>query len=279
MRYSSHIAPVTRPWLAQIRLNLSFLQPIAMAIGLSPALRSAAPVRRQHPGPRYNMGAWLIAGVFIVQVPSAMALEWADLWFTPDQQGQRLLDRGEYQQAAGKFTTPESIGAALFLAGDFEKAASVLGRSASAQAHYNRGNAHIMLGEYDAAIAAYQSALTQRPDWPEAEQNLQIASLRKQALAPPEDDSGGTGGQLEADEIVFDDTGRVNKSSSEQVIDATEQQLGEDAMRAMWLRKVETRPADFLAARFNYQLATRESPISEDGPADKDVAESEKDHE
>jgi Ca-activated chloride channel family protein len=202
----------------------------------------------------------LIIVVIIMQAPSAMALDWVDLWFTPEQQGQRLLDQGEYQQAAGKFTTTESIGAALFLAGDFENAASVLGRSASAEAHYNRGNAHIMLGEYDAAIDAYLSALTKRPNWPEAEQNLQIATLRKQALAPPEDDFGGTGGQLEADEYVFDDTGRVNKSSGEQVIDAADQQLSEDAMRAMWLRKVETRPADFLAARFNYQLATRENP-------------------
>jgi Ca-activated chloride channel family protein len=202
----------------------------------------------------------LIIVVIIMQAPSAMALDWVDLWFTPEQQGQRLLDQGEYQQAAGKFTTTESIGAALFLAGDFENAASVLGRSASAEAHYNRGNAHIMLGEYDAAIDAYLSALAKRPNWPVAEQNLQIATLRKQALAPPEDDFGGTGGQLEADEYVFDDTGRVNKSSGEQVIDAADQQLSEDAMRAMWLRKVETRPADFLAARFNYQLATRENP-------------------
>ena len=206
----------------------------------------------------------LIILVIIMQAPSAMALDWADLWFTPDQQGQRLLDQGEYQQAAAKFTTPGSIGAALFLAGDFEKAASVFGRSATAEAHYNRGNAHIMLGEYDAAIDAYQSALNKRPNWAKAEQNLQIATLRKQALAPPEDDFGGTGGQLEADEIVFDDTGRVNKSTSEQVIDAADQQLSEDAMRAMWLRKVDTRPADFLAARFNYQLATRETPQTGD---------------
>jgi len=216
----------------------------------------------------------LISILFIVLAPSAVAFEWANLWFTPDQQGQRLMDQGEYQQAAGKFTTPESIGTALFLAGEFEKAASVLGRSASAEAHYNRGNAHVMLGEYDAAIAAYQSALGKRPDWPEAEQNLQIATLRKQALAPPEDDFGGTGGMLEADEYVFDDTGRVNKSSGEQVIDAADQQLSEDAMRAMWLRKVETRPADFLAARFNYQLATRESPAHEGESVDRDAPES-----
>ena len=225
--------------------------------------------------PRHNIVAWLLTVFALLgTAPSAMAFEWADLWFTPDQQGQRFMDQGEYQQAAGKFTTPESIGTALFLAGDFEKAASVFGRSASAEAHYNRGNAHVMLGKYDAAIAAYQSALGKRPDWPEAEQNLQIATLRKQALAPPDDDFGGTGGQLEADEYVFDDTRRVNKSSNEQVIDAADQQLSEDAMRAMWLRKVETRPADFLAARFNYQLATRESPVSEDETTDEDIPES-----
>ena len=117
--------------------------------------------------------------------------------------------------------------------------------------------------QYDAAIDAYQTALEKRAKWPEAEQNLQIAKLRKQALAPPDDDFGGTGGMLGADEIVFDDTGRVNKSSSEQVIDAADQQLGEDAMRAMWLRKVETRPADFLAVRFNYQLARKENAQAE----------------
>ncbi len=208
--------------------------------------------------------------LLMTQIPSARAFEWADLWFTPDQQGQRLMDRGEYKQAAGKFTTAEKIGAALFLAGEFENAATVLGRSGSAEATYNRGNANIMLGQYEAAIEAYQNALSKRPGWREAEQNLQIAILRKQALAPPDDDFGGTGGQLEADEIVFDQTGRVNKSSSEQVIDAAEQQKGEDAMRAMWLRKVETRPADFLAARFNYQLATREVASAESSEANSD---------
>ena len=207
--------------------------------------------------------------LLLLQASSVLAFEWADLWITPDQQGQRLMDKGEYQQAAGKFTTPESIGAALFLAGDFEKAASVFGRSASAEAHYNRGNANIMLGQYDAAIDAYQSALSKRPEWPEAEQNLQIATLRKQALAPPDDDFGGTGGQLEADEFVFDLKGD-NKSSGEQIIDAADQQLGEDAMRAMWLRKVETRPADFLAARFSYQLAIREHKETEGEVTDND---------
>ena len=206
----------------------------------------------------------LILTLSLTQAPSVMAFEWSDLLFTPDQQAQRLMQQGKYQQAAEKFTTPERIGTALFMAGDFESAAAVLGLSSSAEASYNRGNSLIMLGQYEPAIEAYQDALSKRPDWQEAEQNLQIAILRKQALAPPEDDYGGTGGQLEADEIVFDDTGRVNKSSSEQVIDAADQQMGEAAMRAMWLRKVETRPADFLAVRFNYQLAKQESASNEE---------------
>jgi len=200
-----------------------------------------------------------------IQMTPAVAFDWRDLWLTPDQQAQRFMNQGKYQQAAEKFTTPESIGAALFMAGDFKNAASVFGRSTSAEAHYNRGNANIMLGEYDAAIDAYQIALSKRPDWPQASQNLEIAKLRKLALAPPDDDAGGTGGMLEADELVFDQSGRVNKSSEEQVIEAGDEQLSDDAMRAMWLRKVETRPADFLAARFNYQLATRESKEADDG--------------
>ena len=212
----------------------------------------------------------LLLILLLTQISPALAFEWADLWFTPDQQAQRLMDQGEYQQAAGKFTSPERIGTALFMAGEFESAASVLGRSSSAQAHYNRGNALIMLGQYEPAIEAYQNALSKQPGWQEAEQNLQIAILRKEALAPPDDDYGGTGGQLEADEIVFDNTGRVNKSSSEQVVDAADQQLGEDAMRAMWLRKVETRPADFLAVRFNYQLARKENSQTENEVADSD---------
>jgi len=53
--FSSHIAPLSRLWLVQLRLNLCFLQPIAMAIGFSPARRSAAPVQRQIPGKWHNM--------------------------------------------------------------------------------------------------------------------------------------------------------------------------------------------------------------------------------
>jgi Ca-activated chloride channel family protein len=208
----------------------------------------------------------VIALVFL-SVTGAARADWLSLWLTPDQQGERLFEHGDYAEAARKFTTPERIGVALFRAGEFKQAAAVFGRSNSAEAAYNRGNALVMQGQYEAAMSSYELALQRKPGWLEAEQNLEIARLRKLAMAPPEDDYGGTGGQLEADEIVLDSSGRVNKSSQEQTIEAGDQSLSEEALRALWLRRVQTRPADFLAAKFAYQLAAQESESAEEGSA------------
>ena len=127
---------------------------------------------------------------------TAMAAGWTDLWLTPDQQAQRMAEDGQWAEAAGRFTRPEHIGYAWYRAGEFEKAAAALGRAPGAAPAYNRGNALVMLGRYEAAIDAYQRALELRPDWVEAEQNMALARIRLAALAPPEDDAGGTGGML-----------------------------------------------------------------------------------
>ena len=54
------------------------------------------------------------------------------------------------------------------------------------------------------AIDAYDRALQFRPAWREAIENRVLAVLRRNRMQPPDDDAGGTGGELEADEIVFD---------------------------------------------------------------------------
>jgi Ca-activated chloride channel family protein len=184
---------------------------------------------------------------------SVLAGGWEDFWFTPDQQGQRLSREGRYLEAAKVYETPEYRGVAYFQGGDFESAASVFGRLTSPEAAFNRGNSLLMLGRYDEAIAGYQAALVGRPDWLEASENLAIAKARKEMLAPPDDDAGGTGGQLEADEIVFDDSGRVNKSGTEIEADGGEE-MSDDEMRAVWLRRIQNDPAEFLRSRFAYQL-------------------------
>jgi Ca-activated chloride channel family protein len=86
-------------------------------------------------------------------------------------------------------------------------------------------------------------------------------------LAPPDDDAGGTGEEVEADEIVFDDTGRVDKSGTESENEGGEG-LSDDEMRAVWLRRIQNDPAEFLKARFAYQLYRDQQGGEGDGDPD-----------
>lgn len=176
----------------------------------------------------------------------------SNLWRSPDRQGQLLMEEKDYADAAETFTDPMQRGAALFKAGEFKDALAVFNTIVTTDAQYNRANCQMMLGKYDVAIALYGKVLADRPDWQPATTNLEIAIARKAALAPPDDDAGGTGGQLGADEIVFDD--RAKNSESEEIVESADgEPMSDEEMRALWLRKVQTRPADFLRAKFSYQ--------------------------
>lgn len=192
------------------------------------------------------------AGAFLPGFAGAAGF--IDFWLTPDQQGQRLSTQGQHLQAAEVYRDSNRRASAYFRGGDFESAAALWGRLPGAEAAYNRGTALIMLGRYDAAIESLESALEVRPGWAQAEQNLAIARVRKQRLEPAGDDAGGTGGKLGADEIVFDESGRVNQSGTEVTSDEESEELSDEAMRAVWLRRAQGSPSDFLRARFSWQI-------------------------
>ena len=208
------------------------------------------------------------AGLLLLLIPvSATAAGFLDLWLTPDQQGQRLFEQERYLDAAAVFEDPSRRAAAFYRGGDFESAASLYGAVGGADAAYNRGNALIMLGRYDAAMASFDQALQQRPEWAEAMQNREIARLRFERLQPPDDDAGGTGGQLGADEIRFDDSGRVDGGGTE-VTEQGADEMTDQAMRAIWMRRVQSDPGDFLRTRFSYQLYRDEQEAGDDAPGD-----------
>jgi len=180
------------------------------------------------------------------------SLTWAGLWFTPDQQGRRHFERGEFLAAAEVFQDPLWQGAAFYRAGEFEKAARAFARRDTAEAHYNQGNAWLMNGKYEDAIDSYDRALTRRPAWQEAADNRDLAAARLKMTTVTGGDMGDQ--KIGADKIVFD---KNAKSEGQDTEVAGGKALSDQETQSLWLRRVQTRPADFLKAKFEYQQAMK----------------------
>lgn len=193
---------------------------------------------------------WILIAAGQVQ---AGEFRFSSLWLTSDQAGQRLFKDGKFLKAAEMFSDPMWRGAALYQGGEFEAAATVFARVDSAEAAFNRGNAFVLLGRYEEALGAYDRALQLKPAWKAALENRRIAKIRAKKKERPEGDQGGMT-EIGADEIVFDqDKGRKKSGESGQTEGG--KAMSENELQAMWLRRVQTRPADFLRARFAYQAA------------------------
>ncbi|MCB9769393.1 MAG: tetratricopeptide repeat protein [Candidatus Omnitrophica bacterium] len=175
-------------------------------------------------------------------------------WMTPDQKGQVLMNRGEFKKAAEIFRDPYRRGVAWFRAGEFEKAEQDFARIATPQAEYNRGNCLVMRGKYDQAVERYDRALKLKPEFEDAKKNRAIAVARSKLINKKGGDAGDQ--RLGADKIVFD---KDKKSGGQKTEIQKNQLMSAAAMQAMWLRKVQTKPEDFLRAKFAYQEANPES--------------------
>ncbi|WP_049265866.1 VWA domain-containing protein, partial [Pseudomonas aeruginosa] len=101
----------------------------------------------------------------------AMAFQFEDLWLRPDQQGQRLLQRGQADEAAKRFEDFRWKGLSLYQARDYAAAAQAFAQGDQADDHYNRGNALARQGELEAAVDAYEQALERQPQLVAAQRN------------------------------------------------------------------------------------------------------------
>ncbi len=183
------------------------------------------------------------------------------LFSTQDQTAQRLFNAREFSKAAKLFTEPMQQGVAWFKAGDFKRAAASFGRTGTADGLYNRGNAMIMLGEYETAITTYEAALKIRPDWKEAKANMNLAKLRLARFEPPENQQSqkSVGEDDKPDEIVFDDRAKDKADANTEVIAGEGADMSDAALRALWLRRVQTKPAEYLKLKFLYQHQVAQS--------------------
>jgi len=122
----------------------------------------------------------LLPLLLLAQPNTANALEFNDLWQTPDQRGAALLER-DPAAAAEQFKDPAWRASAQYRAGDYAAAAESYAQLSGSDAAYNRGNALAKAGKLDEAIAAFEEALAQDPDMSDAQRNKAIVEdLKKQ---------------------------------------------------------------------------------------------------
>lgn len=186
---------------------------------------------------------YLLAATILIGNDRAEAADdrFLDLWMTPDQQGRRAFERGDFQGAAEVFTDPAWRGAALYRAGRFQDAIDAFAESDTAESYYNQGNALMHLDKAEEAIAAYQQALKRRRDWTDAKTNLEIAEKRKADKDKQEQDEQQEQAGMDPDEVQFDDKAKKGQ-------DATIQ--GAPQTADMWMRNIQVSPADLLARKF-----------------------------
>jgi Ca-activated chloride channel homolog len=110
----------------------------------------------------------------------AYALSWDDLWYTPDQQGQKALENGEPQRAQQLFEDKQWAGTAAYDSEDYESAVQQFSEGDSADDWYNRGNALARAGKIDEAIEAYKESLARKADQTDAMENLALLEQQKQ---------------------------------------------------------------------------------------------------
>ena len=120
----------------------------------------------------------LIAPLLFTNQP-VEALEWQDLWQTPDQQASEAMKAEDYEAAKDLFEDSRWRGSAAFKAGDFDQAIADFSQDDSAIGDYNHGNALAKAGDFEGAIEAYNNALSKEPKMEDARFNLDLVEQLK----------------------------------------------------------------------------------------------------
>jgi Ca-activated chloride channel homolog len=183
-------------------------------------------------------------GLQLVVSTPADAAEIADMWFTPDQQGRRAFERGDFERAASHFKDPMWKGIALYRAGHFQDAIDSFAAIDTAESWFDQANSLFHLGKLDDAVAAYRKALEKRPNWPEASADLAVAQRLLKQQKDEESEQQQAPNQ-KPDSVQFDDKGKQGKAGPVAVAEQTSE---------MWMKNIEVSPTDLMARKFAIEL-------------------------
>jgi Ca-activated chloride channel family protein len=177
---------------------------------------------------------------------------WMDLWLTPDQQGRYYFEHAQYEKAAEHFEDPAWRGLSFARAGKYQDALNEFALNDSADAWFNQGDALAHLGKYPEAVRAFQEALARRHPWPEAQQNLEL--VQSLIPSPKKNEEREDPAEDTPDKVQYDEKGKQGKK-----IKMRAEAIDPAKLAEIWMRNIQTTPADFLRRRFEMQAAQQKS--------------------
>ena len=210
-------------------------------------------------------------------------------FFTKDQRGQMLYDKGEKQKAAETFQSGNLKGYAYYELGDLEKAAEAYSTDVSPQGFYNLGRIYAEMGDLAAAQQAFNTAYELDPDLGQARVNLDVITEKLDSIAAVQGLEEGKELNSKADPKEFEEyTETPDEKDSAQESDEKYEGEGDiqqmevrevdentidvfefdenividkEAAKQTLLRQVTEDPSLFLRRKFAYQNRDRTKPI------------------
>ena len=233
---------------------------------------------------------WIWVLLVFVSLPSepVYALDWQDLWQTPDQQAAQSMQNGDLAGAAELFEDPAWKGSAYYQNGDYVEATDAFTGIESSDGRYNRGNSLAKLKQFQDAIKAYEQAIAMNPDNEDAIFNKELLEkmLQQQNQGEPGENDQQESDQQQDDQENQQAENEQQPSEQEQQSDESEQeqdqqeqdhqqaeqelaenQMPEDEQHEMdreeeqalqqWLRQIPDHPGGLLKNKFQrqYELA------------------------
>lgn len=211
-------------------------------------------------------GFLLVVFLFSPMPAEAQEFRFVDLWLTADQQGRQLFEKGDYAEAASRFEDPLWKGIAYYYNKDYESAIQQFSRLETAESYFNLGNAYVHIEAYTQAAESYEDALKLNPEYAEAKHNLRLVLEMLERIAKEKekdkDQRTQPGSQLGADEIKMADPEDQKKreETEGEPIELQQEMFSDEQLNEMWMRRVQTSPADFLRNKFAYQKFLKENP-------------------
>ena len=123
---------------------------------------------------------------------------WLD-WFRNDNQKGAARFDSSPAEAAQYFDDPKWKASSQYKSGDFESAGQAWNQFDDAISHYNRGNALAKQNKLDEALAAYDKALEQNPDFEDAQFNKNILEQIKKQQEQQSQNGDGDAQQQDGD--------------------------------------------------------------------------------